>query len=109
MPTATPLTEPAVRRASDGSDPSRGLEAPPMGQVAPRTPIRRTDERGRPLSIFAAHRQRGKVDTRDARRRADELEAAVRSWSAAPSLAIREQSRTMSATLASIPAGCKTS
>jgi hypothetical protein len=83
MPTATPFTEPVLRRPSDGSDPSLGPEAPPIGQVASRLPTRRTDERGRPLSIFAARRQRGKVETRDARRPADELEAAVRSWSAA--------------------------
>ena len=83
MPTATLFTEPIVRRSSDGSDPSLGLEEPLMGQVvAPRTPTRRTDNRGRPLSIFAARRRRGKVETRDARRGADELEAAVRSWSA---------------------------
>jgi hypothetical protein len=85
MPTATPFTEPVVLRPSDGSDTSLGLQAPPMGQVAPRTPTRRTDERGRPLSIFAARRQRGRVDARDARHPADEVEAAVRSWSAARS------------------------
>jgi hypothetical protein len=85
MPTATPFTEPVSLRPSDGSDPSLGPEEPLMGQVATGTPTRRTDERGRPLSIFAARRQRGKVENRDARRRADELEAAVRSWSAAPS------------------------
>ena len=86
MPTATLFTEPVLRRSSDGSDPSLGLKEPLMGQVvAPRTPTRRTDNRGRPLSIFAARRQRGKVETLDARRRTDELEAAVRSWSAARS------------------------
>jgi hypothetical protein len=85
MPTATPFTEPVLLRPSDGSDPPLGLEAPPMGQVASRLPTRRTDDCGRPLSIFAARRQRGKVEIRDARRREDELEAAVRSWSAARS------------------------
>jgi hypothetical protein len=86
MPTATPSTEPVLLRSSNGSNPSLGLEEPLMGQVvAPGTPTRRTDERGRPLSIFAGRRQRGRVENRDARRRADELEAAVRSWSAARS------------------------
>ena len=85
MPTATPFTEPVVLRPSDGSDPSLGPEEPLMAQVAQSTPTRRTDESGRQLSIFAARRQRRRVDTRDARRRADELEAAVRSWSAARS------------------------
>jgi hypothetical protein len=85
MPTATPFTEPVLLRSSDGSDSSLALEEPLMGQVAPRTPTRRTDESGRPLSIFAARRQRGNVETRDARRGADELEAAVRSWSVARS------------------------
>jgi hypothetical protein len=82
MPTATPITEPASLRPSDGSAGSLGAEEPLMGQVAPGTPTRRTDESGRPLSIFAAHRRRGKVEHRDTRRGADELEAAVRSWSA---------------------------
>ena len=85
MATATPFTEPVLMRPSDGPDPWLGPEEPPISQVAPRTPIRRTDELGRPLSIFAARRQRGNVETRDAGRRADELEAAVRSWSAARS------------------------
>jgi hypothetical protein len=79
MPTATPSTEPVLLRPSDGTDPSLDPEAQPTGEVV--SP-RRTDKRGRPLSIFAARRQRGKVETRDARRGADELEAAVRSWSA---------------------------
>jgi hypothetical protein len=83
MPTATPFTQPVLLRSGNGSDPSLGPEGPLMHQVVPRTPTRRTDESGRPLSIFAARRQRGKVETRDARRPADELEAAVRSWSAA--------------------------
>jgi len=56
-----------------------------MGQAALRRPTRQTDEWDRPLSIFAARRRRGMVDNRDARRRAGELEAAVRSWSAAGS------------------------
>jgi hypothetical protein len=90
MPTATPFTEPVLLRPSDGSDPPLGPEEPLMGQVAPgqvapRTPTRRTDERGRPLSIFAARGQRRKVENRDARLRADELEVTVRSWSAARS------------------------
>ncbi len=86
MPTATVFTEPVLRCSSHGYDSSLGLEEPLMGQVvAPRTPTRRTDNRGRPLSIFAARRRRGKVETRDAKRGADELEAAVRSWSAARS------------------------
>jgi hypothetical protein len=85
MPTATPSTEPVSLRLSDGSDSVLGLEEPLMGQVALRTPTRRTDGRGRPLSIFAARRQRAKVENRDARRRADELEAAVPSCSAARS------------------------
>ncbi len=85
MPTATPFADPVLLRPSDGSDPPLAPEEPLMGQVAPRTPTRRTDASGRPLSIFAARRQRGKVEDRDARRRAEELEAAVRSWSAARS------------------------
>jgi hypothetical protein len=68
MPTATPFTEPVSLRLNDLSD-----------------PVRQTDERGRPLSIFAARRQRGNIENREGRRRADELEAAVRSWSAARS------------------------
>jgi len=55
------------------------------GRIAPRIITRQTDERGRPLSIFAARRQRGKVEHRDAGLRAYELEAAVRSWSASRS------------------------
>jgi hypothetical protein len=35
------------------------------GRVAPRITARQTDERGRPLSILAARRQRGKVEHRD--------------------------------------------
>jgi hypothetical protein len=85
MPTATPFTEPVLLRPSDGSDLPLGPEEPLMGQVAQRTPTRRTDESGQPLSIFAARRQRRKVENRDARRREDELEVAVRSWSAARS------------------------
>jgi hypothetical protein len=85
MPTATPFTAPVSLRLRDGSNPSLDKEEPLMGQAALRRPTRQTDERGRPLSIFAARRRRGMVDNRDARRRADELEAAVRSWSAAPS------------------------
>jgi hypothetical protein len=85
MPTATPFTEPVLLRSSDGSDPPLGPEEPLMSQVAPPTPTRRTDESGRPQSIFAAHRQRRTVENRDARRREDELEIAVRSWSAARS------------------------
>jgi hypothetical protein len=85
MQTATPFTEPVSLRLSDGSDPSLVIEEPLMGQAAVRTHTRQTDERGRPLSIFAARRQRGKVDDRDAGRRADEFEAAVRHWFAARS------------------------
>jgi hypothetical protein len=85
MPTATPSTEPVLLWLSDGPDPSLVLEEPLKGQGSPHTPTRQTDERGRPLSIFAARRQRGRVENRDAKRRADELEAAVRSWSAARS------------------------
>jgi hypothetical protein len=86
MPTATPFTEPGSVRLSDGSELALGPEEPLVyqasGRDARRTIGRQTDERGRPLSIFAARRQRGKVEHRDARQRADELEAAVRSWSA---------------------------
>lgn len=86
MPTATPLAEPVSLRLSDRSEPALDPEEPLVyqasGRVAPRITARLTDERGRPLSIFAARRQRGKVEHRDPRRRADELEAAVRSWSA---------------------------
>ena len=89
MPTATPLAEPVSPRLSDRSEPALGPEEPLVdqagGRVAPHTIARRTDERGRPLSIFAARRQRGKVEHRNAGRRADELEAAVRSWSASRS------------------------
>jgi len=68
MPTATPFTEPVSPRLDDLAG-----------------PVRQTDERGRPLSIFAARRQRGNIENREGRRRAEELEAAVRSWSAARS------------------------
>jgi hypothetical protein len=89
MPTATPLTEPVSLRLSDRSELALGPEERLMyqarGRDAPRTIARQTDERGRPLSIFAARRQHGKVENRDARRGADELEAAIRSWSAARS------------------------
>jgi hypothetical protein len=84
MPTATPLDEPVSLRLSEISKPAPAPEEPPVyqtnGRVAPRIIARQTDERGRPLSIFAARRQRGKAE-----HRADELEAAVRSWSASRS------------------------
>jgi len=52
------------------------------GRKALPTAIRLTDERGRPLSIFEAHRH-AKVGDRDDWRHSEELEAAVRSRSPA--------------------------
>jgi hypothetical protein len=87
MPTATPSAEPGSPRFSDVPDSALGREMPPADQASGRnallTATRLTDERGRPLSIFAAHRHE-QVKTGDWRH-SEELEAAVRSWSPARS------------------------
>ena len=88
MPTATPLAAPGSPRFSDVPDPAFGREKLPVDQASGRnalpTATRLTDERGRPLSIFAAHRHE-QVENPTTRRHSEELEAAVRSWSPARS------------------------
>jgi hypothetical protein len=88
MPTATPFAESRSPRLRDLPELALARELPPLDQGSGReaipTATRLTDERGRPLSIFAAHRH-AKVENRDDWRHSEELEAAVRSWSSARS------------------------
>jgi hypothetical protein len=61
MPTLTLLEKPVPPRSSDvphsALGPEERLACQASGRTAPRAATRRTDQHGRPLSIFMAHRR----------------------------------------------------
>ena len=61
MRTLTPVADPVSPRFDNVPDPTLGPDEPlayqASGPKTPRAATRRTDERGRPLSIFKARRR----------------------------------------------------